>query len=229
MVSQVYYCPVTYPSDVARQLFERVKAEQATVQKALDEGTLLGAEAIARLEALRANSLALFDTIIASVGPLPSEEELERTYQEQRARMVTMLTTNDQAATEYVGADPLDVALDAFEEAAASYSACRNREFDDGHAWDEEARLESARDEARAAIVALFPRWIPVEERMPEPSEDVLVYYSRDGVQVASWDGPEGDPDDPWHCDRATLADERGGGDMGRVTHWMPLPEPPWK
>ena len=52
------------------------------------------------------------------------------------------------------------------------------------------------------------PRWISVEERLPEKNGKTLVYDLRFGIGSAffcydSWD------------------------DMDNVTHWMPLPEPP--
>jgi hypothetical protein len=48
-------------------------------------------------------------------------------------------------------------------------------------------------------------RWIPVEERLPEEGEVVLLYYGgdTDPIAVGKYLG------------------------LGGVTHWMPLPEPP--
>jgi hypothetical protein len=60
-------------------------------------------------------------------------------------------------------------------------------------------------------------RWIPVEERLPEQNEPVLIYTEMIGRHVASID-EEGE----WFCDY--------GGEwlFPNVTHWMPLPpEPP--
>jgi len=58
--------------------------------------------------------------------------------------------------------------------------------------------------------------WIPVSERLPEPNEPVLIYTEVLGRHVASVD-EEGE----WFCDY--------GGEwlFPKVTHWMPLPEPP--
>ena len=66
-------------------------------------------------------------------------------------------------------------------------------------------------------LEAQVPKWISVEERLPEePGEVLMVLYGR--VCIA-W----------YHCDGRF---ESGSGyvwtaGMGEVTHWMPLPEPP--
>ena len=66
-----------------------------------------------------------------------------------------------------------------------------------------------------------LPRWIPVEERLPEDRSDVLVvtyWHERWGVYMG-WCAPE----------RAAWSVHVGIGDRNdvAVTHWMPLPEPP--
>lgn len=68
---------------------------------------------------------------------------------------------------------------------------------------------------------AQLPRWIPVEERLPEDRGDVLVaayWHERWGVYMG-WCAPE----------RAAWSVHIGIGDRNdvAVTHWMPLPEPP--
>lgn len=65
------------------------------------------------------------------------------------------------------------------------------------------------------------PRWIPVEERLPEDRSDVLVvayWHERWGVYMG-WCAPE----------RAEWSVHIGIGDRNdvAVTYWMPLPEPP--
>jgi hypothetical protein len=72
--------------------------------------------------------------------------------------------------------------------------------------------------------VPLFsaPRWIPVEERMPEKGVDVLVASpcpnsNVPNIDIASW-GSEGEQEPVWR-----------ESDCGRIypTHWMSLPAPP--
>lgn len=67
----------------------------------------------------------------------------------------------------------------------------------------------------------LLPRWIPVEERLPEDRGDVLVvaYWHERWDVYMGWCAPE----------RAAWSVHIGIGDRGdvAVTHWMPLPEPP--
>lgn len=82
--------------------------------------------------------------------------------------------------------------------------------FDDGY----QAGLESAQ-----------PKWISVDERLPEVSDLVLVIANgkpKENVElinaclIASFWGDEG-----W------IADGFDGWDKLKVTHWMPLPESP--
>lgn len=68
---------------------------------------------------------------------------------------------------------------------------------------------------------AQLPRWIPVEERLPEDRGDVLVvayWHERWGVYMG-WCAPE----------RAGWSVHIGIGDRSdvAVVYWMPLPEPP--
>lgn len=75
-------------------------------------------------------------------------------------------------------------------------------------------RLESERDAALAKV----PKWISVEERLPEEGERVLC---TDGHCVFEQYRV------PLSCVYGTW--NRGGlkSPMQNVTHWMPMPEPP--
>ena len=55
--------------------------------------------------------------------------------------------------------------------------------------------------------------WISVEERLPKPLEEVLVHYEDGKVSVGVW--------------FELFSHFFGEDDDNRVTHWMPLPEPP--
>ena len=90
-------------------------------------------------------------------------------------------------------------------------------------------RLESERDAALAKV----PRWISVEERLPELDQDVLVYAvgKEDGFKdcthitisqryvfhIIPWDSGNEEWQAPWPYFNLNYD----------VTHWMPLPEPP--
>lgn len=56
-----------------------------------------------------------------------------------------------------------------------------------------------------------MPRWIPVTERCPEKSGDYLVFDDCRNLYV-----------NEWHC-----LLKKWQYDDSRITHWMPLPEPP--
>lgn len=59
--------------------------------------------------------------------------------------------------------------------------------------------------------------WISVEDRLPEYNEDVLVYFSGGGIA-------------PPRVDKTCRLYNMGfllEGVYGKVTHWMPLPDPP--
>ncbi len=58
-----------------------------------------------------------------------------------------------------------------------------------------------------------IPRWIPVEERLPENWVGVIVYSEEMGVLNNGWT-----VDGKWF-DQTTILDD--------ITHWMPLPEGP--
>lgn len=61
-----------------------------------------------------------------------------------------------------------------------------------------------------------MPRWISVQERLPETYVDVLVCNGNEFITVALYDGEE------WMevIDKFEIL-------LTSVTHWMPLPEPP--
>lgn len=66
-------------------------------------------------------------------------------------------------------------------------------------------------------LEARVPRWIPVEERLPEELTDVL---TKCGHGAAWFYGLAHLFEGKWKVDGI-------GGSVDIVTHWMPLPEPP--
>ena len=60
----------------------------------------------------------------------------------------------------------------------------------------------------------LISEWIPVSERLPEEEQRVLVWSQSNGLHIAYLD--------LWQQWRD--ADDNHGK---KITHWMPLPEPP--
>lgn len=65
-------------------------------------------------------------------------------------------------------------------------------------------------------VIEFVPKWIPVEERLPEPFENILVANKR---------GKHYDIDKGWW--NGSFFDRCAKGGYHNVTHWMPLPEPP--
>lgn len=62
------------------------------------------------------------------------------------------------------------------------------------------------------------PKWISVEEKLPEESVEVLMLFKHN--MAAGWYGGEGD----WY---SNTDDGFYASCDGEPTHWMPLPEPP--
>ena len=72
------------------------------------------------------------------------------------------------------------------------------------------------------ALASAQPKWISVDERLPERYTPVLGGIKKDGTEtyiehVVIFDGSW------WAKDTGVYYDDVGG----MVTHWMPLPEPP--
>ena len=67
------------------------------------------------------------------------------------------------------------------------------------------------------ADVVEVPRWIPVTERLPENTVDVLVFRPKMKIEI----GISCRINDEW----LRYGKDLHGNDV--ITHWMPLPEPP--
>lgn len=73
--------------------------------------------------------------------------------------------------------------------------------------------LGQLRDESEK-LKAQVPSWIPVEERLPNPKQNVLAYSPKSGIAEADY------ADGVWMRYRWSSV-------MDGVTHWMPLPKLP--
>ena len=60
--------------------------------------------------------------------------------------------------------------------------------------------------------------WISVRDRLPEKGEEVLVFDTRENWTGFAWLRP----DETW-----TALGFDFPFDLGEVTHWMPIPQPP--
>lgn len=67
--------------------------------------------------------------------------------------------------------------------------------------------------DVRSGMEGIVCNWHRVEDVMPSADVDVLLYAAEDGGMEVGWLGEDGYLGSP-HI-------------AGRVTHWMPLPEPP--
>ena len=68
-------------------------------------------------------------------------------------------------------------------------------------------------------LQAQVPRWIPVTERLPERADEVLIAYRE---EYDDWT-------EEYAVSTATYMPRAGRWDYDhlKITHWMPLPEPP--
>ena len=85
---------------------------------------------------------------------------------------------------------------------------------DNGTERDRLHRLAAYEDTGFTPEEVQQMRWIPVEERFPEPTENPVLVHDYSGVSVA------------WHS-RAMGWVYKTGLACVDVTHWMPLPSPP--
>lgn len=68
-------------------------------------------------------------------------------------------------------------------------------------------------------LEAKIPKWISVEERLPEKGQTVMVCGVRNGMQVGAFRGTLSAINNrKWSWKKNSCLE---------ITHWMPLPEPP--
>lgn len=63
--------------------------------------------------------------------------------------------------------------------------------------------------------------WISVKDRLPRALELVLYFHELHGPSIGYYDPACPKPGYQW------VSEEWGDNKTGRITHWMPLPEPP--
>lgn len=70
----------------------------------------------------------------------------------------------------------------------------------------------------------VFSRWISVEDRLPETDDRVLVWYCDKDGDFFPAVGRYGEKEERWITD---VDDNDHAWPPVKITHWMPLPEPP--
>jgi hypothetical protein len=103
------------------------------------------------------------------------------------------------------------------ENVVQNYGDWACRQCLQGYTYDECHRISLT--DAQLALLRNPPRWIPVEERLPEDGGRFLVVVNSDGdpyADAANW----------WHGDWWT-GESPAQKHACPITHWMPLPEPP--
>lgn len=87
--------------------------------------------------------------------------------------------------------------------------------------WQEDAAADAL---ARIQqLEAQVPRWIPVEERLPEKHKIVLVFKRRTAHFI--WSDADWNIEADWCGEDGWSRTPHNG--CFAVTHWMPLPQPP--
>ena len=82
----------------------------------------------------------------------------------------------------------------------------------------ERIRIEAICKAVEALEKQATQEWISVDDRLPEPWKQVLIYSRYDFCESAFYIGVPGKWRVTWNHEML---------DADSVTHWMPLPEPP--
>lgn len=102
------------------------------------------------------------------------------------------------------------------ENTVASYGDWACRQCGQGYTYDECHQIRLT--DSQLALLRNPPRWIPVEERLPESGKRVLVLADVHDVCIAAYYPSRSGRDSLW------LGDDEASYSP---THWMPLPSPP--
>ena len=103
------------------------------------------------------------------------------------------------------------------EEAIAYFVARRNYNPHDGNTEAERIAIAALRFQQEQESKPLNG-WISVQDRLPEPWKQVLIYSRHDFCESAFYIGVPGKWRVTWNHEML---------DADSVTHWMPMPNPP--
>jgi hypothetical protein len=105
--------------------------------------------------------------------------------------------------------------------------------FQETHGFYRDAGYTSRFIESIADIphIDVTPKseWVSVEDRLPEETQDYLVVLNNEDIDIRLFNSNN----DPYQTDflmrnKFLFCDSKGDWHItDRVTHWMPLPEPP--
>lgn len=102
--------------------------------------------------------------------------------------------------------------------------------IEDCHGWREVANAKDALEAYRSQPDG----WVSVEERMPEPGTECLVWvvsspWAQPGTHYAALDTWDEQHEAPLSFSSATIPIGLGWGDheYEDITHWQPIPAPP--
>lgn len=116
--------------------------------------------------------------------------------------------------------DDLIAALRDMSKMGMKYGMAVVKMREAADAIEELSRDLDSMNEANIALYGALPKWIPVTERLPDESIDVLCCTDEGQIVVG------------WLVENRTITTtgyecEADGGFVRNIAHWMPLPQPP--
>ena len=80
---------------------------------------------------------------------------------------------------------------------------------------------ECYKDAFLAGYQAAAPQWISVKDSLPPPRRLVMYFHELHGPSVGHYSPDYPKPGYQW------ISEKWGDNKTDRITHWMPLPQPP--